>query len=154
MPYSSARSWRTPANRETTATEFIRADGSREALGRCTKQTALNPDGDVDTVVVRYKAELACGCYWPDAEVGGVCTECAGERVNPNVCKAHYVVCQCGTPCCWKHSHPTDDGTTRICTRCHIRTRNKACKAAVVGALGRIARRLFFTKPEDPPSVG
>ncbi|MBP7935818.1 MAG: hypothetical protein KA354_14315 [Phycisphaerae bacterium] len=144
MPYSPPPVRRVPVTRETVISEFTRGDGSQNTQGSFTKQTGPGPGVDVDVVVVNQKIELACGCYWPDAEVAGVCAECAKEGDRPNVCKTHYFVCACGTACCWKHSSPCDDGKTRICTRCHLREQNKAFKAAVTGKLAHAARWLFW----------
>jgi hypothetical protein len=152
MPVQPFRPHQQPTAKKTVMAGFTRADGIRDEQGSYTKRMGPSLDADLDEIIVHEKTELACGCYWPDAQVGGVCPECIQDGGSPNVCKAHYLVCQCGTPCCWKHSSPLEDGKTRICSRCHIRAQNKAFKAAVVGALGRLARRVFFGDTSNPPS--
>jgi len=143
VAYSPHQQRRTSVTRETNVAEFTRADGCTDSHGRYTEQTSSSPDVDAERFVVDQKCELTCGCYWPDAEIAGVCAECVQEEVAPNVCKAHYVVCRCGTPCCWKHSHLTEDGQARLCTRCHIREQNKALKSALVSTVARVTRWIF-----------
>jgi hypothetical protein len=133
-----------PTTRETVAAEFIQANGKVEAQVDHSKTVSSTVDADIDAKVVYRKVEYSCGCFWPDVEPGGVCAECAKGDASPNVCKVHFVVCECGTPCCWKHSHLTEDRKASLCSRCHLREKNKAMKAAVLGALGRIARGIFF----------
>ena len=144
MPYPSHQHRRIPTTRETIESEFARADGNVDVQGSYKKVVASTPKADVDHNVVDLHVELCCGCYWPDIEVGGVCAECVNEGVTPNVCKNHYFVCRCGTPCCWQHSKPTDDGPARLCARCHLREKNKQLKANVLDMLKRAARRIFF----------
>jgi hypothetical protein len=144
MPYPSRQQRRVPTTREAVSAEFARADGQVEAQSSYAKVTGSTPVADIDAQVINRKVELSCGCYWPDVEVGGVCGECTKEGNAPNVCKDHYVVCDCGAPCCWKHSHPVDDQTARLCPRCHLREKNKARKAAVLKAIGGAIRRLLF----------
>ena len=144
MPYPSRQQRHVPTTREIVAAEFARADGNVETQGSYAKIAGSSPEADIDAKVVHRKVELSCGCYWPNVEVGGVCAECAKEGTGPNVCRTHYVVCACGTPCCWKHSHPIDDQTTRLCARCHLRNKNQALMAAVLAMSGRAARHLFF----------
>lgn len=144
MAYQSRQPRRTPTTREAVGAEFARADGNSETQGNYAKIIGASPNADIDAEIIHRKVELACGCYWPEAEVAGVCTACTSDAPSPNVCKAHFVVCECGTPCCWKHSHPTEDATRRVCDRCHLRGKNKATKAAVWDGLRRAARRVFF----------
>lgn len=144
MPYPSHQRHRMPTTRETTGAEFARADGQVETQDQYSKVTGSSPDADIDARIVHRKVELTCGCYWPDVEIGGVCALCIQKGTGANVCKTHYTVCDCGTPCCWKHSHATDDPKTRECERCHLREKNKAMKEAVLGFFGRLARRIFF----------
>lgn len=151
MPYQPRQPRRPPASKKTVRAAFTRTDGTRETQDSFTQWTGPTPDADLDDIVVHEKTELACGCYWPDAKIGGVCATCADEADTPNVCKTHHVVCKCGASCCWKHSRVQEDGTTRVCLRCHIRAENKAMKAAVVGALGRWARRVLLDERQTPP---
>ncbi len=144
MAYQSHQPRRMPITREAVDAEFTRADGQSETQGNYAKVIGPSPNADIDAQIIHRKCELACGCYWPDVEVAGVCSGCIREAPSPNVCKSHFVVCDCGTPCCWKHSHPSNDGPSRKCDRCHLREKNKAMKAAVWDALCRAARRIFF----------
>jgi len=144
MPYPSHHQRRMPTTREVVGAEFARADGQVETQGNYAKVTGTTPEADIDAQIIHRKVELSCGCYWPDVEVGGVCAECVKEGAWPNVCKTHYVVCDCGAPCCWKHSRPSDDEALRLCTRCHLREKNTTLKAAAFDMLGRAARRIFF----------
>ena len=144
MPYPSHHHRRMPTTRETVSTEFVRADGTRERQTRYEKMTGSTPVADLDSDANNRMVELPCGCYWPDVEVGGVCAECVREGTSPNVCKVHFTVCACGTPCCWKHSCPLEGQAARLCSRCHLREKNKALKAKVADIVGRAARRIFF----------
>ena len=149
MPYPSHQRRRRPTTREAVSAEFTRADGNVDTHGNYSKVTGSSPSADIDAQIVERKAELSCGCYWPDFEIAGVCAECVKEGIAPNVCKAHYAVCDCGTPCCWKHSHALEDQAKRLCERCHLREKNKAMKEAVIGTLGSLARRIFFRSGAD-----
>lgn len=149
MPYRPFQPRRSVVTKETVAAEFTRADGSQSQHGSFSKSTGSSAQVDAEVQVVLQKMELACGCYWPDADVAGVCGECADKGDSPNVCKNHYYVCACGTPCCWKHSHPEKTGAGRLCTRCHIRAQNQARMTAITGAVGQLARFMFSRKPGD-----
>ncbi|MCB9852826.1 MAG: hypothetical protein H6819_07000 [Phycisphaerales bacterium] len=144
MAYQSRQPRRTPTTREAVGAEFARADGKSETQGNYAKVIGPSPNADIAAEIIHRKVELACGCYWPEALVAGVCDTCTNEAPSPNVCKAHFVVCDCGAPCCWKHSHPTENATRRKCDRCHLHEKNKATKAAVWDGLCRAARRIFF----------
>jgi len=144
MPYPPHHQRQMPIAKEEEKTEFTRADGSVEVQGSFTKTTGPVPDADIATQIAHRKTELSCGCYWPDVEIGGVCAECGQQGTSPNVCTRHFVVCGCGTPTCWKHSHASEGGTPRLCQACHRREKNKALKAAASDLLRRAARRIFF----------
>jgi len=144
VPYPSHHQRRVPTTRETEKCEFARTDGNLDTYGDYSKTMGSSPEADIDAEVVHRKVELACGCYYPDVPVGGVCAACASAGSSPNICVAHYVVCRCGTPCCWKHSHPLDDHAERLCGRCHVRENNKALKEALLEKLGRAVRSVFF----------
>ena len=150
MPYQPSQPYRASTTFKTVLTGFTRSDGTRGAYVRTTSWSGPSPNADDEQLDADEKIQLACGCYWPDAEVAGTCPECVKTLPNPHVCQAHYVVCECGTPTCWQHSCPAPDGRGRLCGRCSIRAKNKAVKTAVVGALGRLARRVFFTETRPP----
>ena len=152
MPYQPRHPRQPTTTKTTVRGGFTRADGTRNTQDSFTQWTGMTPDADLDDIVVHEKTELSCGCYWPDAKISGVCAVCAEDKANPNVCRAHHVVCKCGTSCCWKHSRLQDDGTTRLCISCHIRAENKAMKAAVVGAVVRWARRVLIDQTQNPPT--
>jgi hypothetical protein len=144
MPYPSPQQRRIPTTRETVGAEFVRPNGKVETQVDHSKTIGSTVDADIDTQVVFRKVPYSCGCFWPEVDPGGVCAECAEGDASPNVCKVHFVVCECGTPCCWKHSHPTAERTARRCSRCHLRQKNEEMKTAVVGFLSRLARAVFF----------
>jgi hypothetical protein len=133
-----------PITREVVMSEFNYADGAQGTQTSSTEIVGPGQNIDVDHVTIHENTELACGCFSPAAKIAGVCAECAREGHHPNVCTAHYVVCRCGTPCCWKHSRPVEDTAARICSRCQIKEQNKATKAAVVGGTKRALRWLLF----------
>jgi hypothetical protein len=145
MPYPSYSQRRIPTTRATVGAEFAHADGRVDAEGNYAEVIGSSTEVDIDKQVIHRKVELSCGCYWPDADVAGVCAECVAEGTPSNVCKAHYVVCPCGTPCCWRHSHLLDDQTTRLCTRCYLRAKNKALATTILNGLGSAVRRFFAT---------
>jgi hypothetical protein len=123
--------------------EFTHADGQVDLHGNYAEVLGASPEADVDKQVIHRKVELSCGCYWPDAEVAGVCAQCAAEGTASNVCKAHFVVCACGTPCCWRHSAPANDSLARLCERCQLRAKNKALAAAIQSGLRGVLQRIF-----------
>ena len=143
------RQRRMPSTRESFFTEFGRADGHVDVEGIYAKVTGSSQRADIDVQATDRKTELSCGCYWPEVEVGGVCAECVREGSAANVCKTHVVVCSCGTPCCWKHSHPIDDQTSRLCNRCHLRQKNELLKAVALEVSVRLARGVFIKQRPD-----
>jgi len=143
MPYPSHSQRRVPTARSTMGAEFAHADGQLDAQAHFAEVIGSSPEADVDKQTVHRKVELSCGCYWPDAEVAGVCAECAASGAASNVCKKHYVVCDCGTPCCWRHSAPSDDGAKRLCSRCRLRAKNESLKTTVLNGLNAALRRIF-----------
>lgn len=143
MPYSSSGAGGVPAVRETAQTQFTRADGQVETHEQFHKISAVGPSGDVDSQTTECRHELACGCL-SDKQVGGVCSECAKTHVTAMVCKEHFVVCQCGEPCCWKHSRLSEKPPVSLCQRCHLRQRNKAMFQGLGLALSSIASKVLF----------
>lgn len=139
-----------PTTREIVGTEFERADGTVDGHTHFAKVVGPSPAADLDAQVLQRKVELACGCYSPDAEVVGVCAACAAEGKTANVCKTHFAVCPCGTPCCWRHSRPTDDPTIRLCQRCSVSRKNDARSALAVDIVKRVAQSLVKRGPDQP----
>lgn len=119
------------------------ADGKVEFQGSYTKVIGSTQEADIDAQAICCLVELTCGCYWSDVDVVGVCAECTSEGTGPNVCKAHFVVCDCGAPCCWKHSYASEEPTTRVCSRCHLREKYKAFRVWLLDSLGWITRLIF-----------
>lgn len=145
MPYGANRQRCVPTSREMAGAEFAHANGTVDAHGSYAQVVGPTPDADIDKRIIDRKVELSCGCYWPDAPVAGVCAECAAAGGISNVCVSHFVVCSCGTPCCWRHSHEVDQ-STRICTRCCLRAKNQALKESIRRGVVGLIRSLVDSK--------
>jgi len=152
MPYSSSAARGVPSVRESARTEFSRADGQVETHAHYQKVMAAAPNGDVDTQTTACKTELACGCI-SEKEIGGICSECAKTHVTAIVCKEHFVVCECGEPCCWKHSRLSEKPPVSLCQRCHIRQQNKAMFRGLASAVRSVVSKILF-RPNPPGNQG
>lgn len=146
MPYPTYSGRRVPTTREVSRVEFKHADGQVETHSENAKVVGASPDADLDALVTTHKIELGCGCFYPEAHVAGVCAECVRQKLAANLCKMHFLVCECGEPCCWKHSRLTQDRTRSLCSRCHLREKNKTMFRAVLVTLRRLGRAIFYTK--------
>lgn len=140
-----------PSAKKEATTEFYDRD---DKLGRSTgysEHTRSTPEADIHTSKVYAKVELACGCYWPEREVGGRCARCASRHANADVCQQHHVICKsCGESCCWQHSRESkEDTSVRVCLRCH----RKEKRRALLGWVGRILRDVFFEQASPGPAA-
>lgn len=144
MPYPQNTGRRVPTTRQTHSVEFTRADG--QTCNHPVNATIVGstPQADHDTFVIDHQRELACGCIYPLVEVGGVCTECVRQGLLAQNCKEHFLVCECGEPCCWKHSRLAEDRSRSLCPRCHLRARNATMLKSAADGLRRIGRALLF----------
>ncbi len=143
MPYPSPPSG-SGGYRKTEIVRFSRRDGTGRTQVPFQEAAGPTPQADMEEGSAHDKAQLGCGCYWPDAAVVGACDACMQAHEPAEVCEKHYVVCACGAPCCWRHSHPIDDATERQCTHCHLRAQNKAALTAISTTARTALGRLLF----------
>jgi hypothetical protein len=144
MPYPQNTGRRVPTIRQTISVQFTHADGQAKNHPENAKVVGSTPEADEDTFITDHKLELDCGCFYPNVEVGGVCAECVRQGLPANICKEHFVVCECGEPCCWKHSRPARDRKGSLCPRCHLREKNAAMLKSAADGIRRICRAIFF----------
>jgi hypothetical protein len=144
MPYPQNSPRQIPTTREADKVEFRHADGQAENFTQNCKTVGSSQNADHDAEITAYKLELGCGCYFPEHSVAGVCAECARQQIPANVCKSHYVVCECGEPCCWKHSRLSEDRGRSLCSKCRLREKNKTMFKSLYETVCRTARVIFF----------
>lgn len=149
MPYPSGGPPRVPTTRQIVVTELEHADGQIEAQMVSAKIVGPSGVADVDSQAVQRQVELACGCYSPPAAVVGVCDACVQSGEGGNVCRAHYFVCCCGAPCCWRHSRATENPAVRFCERCHLRSKSAARSTCVGNLVRRAVKRIFLGDTVD-----
>lgn len=151
MPYQRpGHSRQVPSVSKTVETQFVNSDLSPGVKSGYRERTMSSQTADIDTLKEYHKLELACGCYWPDSEIGGVCSECATSKSNANTCKAHLVTCPvCGAAVCWAHSRMfPDDSGPRFCLACYRKHKRKALFHTVLSAFGCTIRLIFFKESE------
>ena len=144
MPYPQNTGRRVPTTRQTHSVEFTRADGQTSNHPVNATVVGSTPQADHDTFVTDYQIELACGCQFPNANVGGVCGECVRLGLPAHICQAHFLVCECGEPCCWKHSRLAEDRVRSLCPRCHLRAKNATMLKSAGNGFRRILRAIFI----------
>lgn len=144
MPFPQYTTRQVPTTRETDKVEFRHADGQTENFTQNSKTVGNSQEADIDAQVTAHKLELGCGCYFPENAVAGVCAECTRQHLPANVCKSHFVVCECGEPCCWKHSRLAEDRDKSLCSKCRLREKNKAMLKSLFTSVRRFARAVFF----------
>ena len=144
MPYPQNTGRRVPTMRQTHSVEFTRADGQTSNHPVNATIVGSTPQADHDTIVVVHQRELACGCFFPNIDVGGVCAECVRKALPAHICKEHFLVCECGEPCCWKHSQLAEDRKNSLCLRCHLRAKNATMLKSAADGLRRIGRAICF----------
>jgi len=149
MPYGGGFSQRRsiPTTRKTVTTHFVNPDQSPGIQVSYEEQSGPSPVADIETQKSYSKQCLACGCFYPDSPVAGICTLCQRDgQTNVNICRRHFFLCfECGVPMCFKHSRPVDDNARdRLCMDCHSAKEARERFLAVLRAIGRTFRFLFF----------
>ncbi len=149
MPYGSQPKRRIsyPTSRKQVVTQFLNSDLSPGVSTGYTEQTQPTQLADMDTVKEYSKLAMVCGCYWPDREIGGICSECSTTMANANVCKEHFCTCgECGLALCHRHSWKSkEDPTVRLCEDHHRKEKRKALLGKIAWVLGLI----FFRQSEE-----